>query len=622
MAGFDVYPPRKDRPVLNLVSVVVGLIASGAVGFYLWSEVGRVGLDVNGAPILNASELLASSEVLLGETAAADGAALPADAACHFGATGLAEPTIVCGPVWLGRSAVDAPWLEMDLRFNRADAGVMGELLGVGGPVAADRGTFRRPDERTAGQPGAPVGPAALPRLRDGSRLHELDGILTEAESRVEAALAEQRASGASPVALADGWRCYLLQGPDKIWDSPVVDERAYCGPARTVQSGADEVWLRVLLRFEPGPSWGSVMLETAEVRDLRLFPIIEGANLARSDGASPPPIGLEEIDRPPVAPDTLAVVGYRLPVDSATTGTIATERDRLEFDGLARVDSVGAGVNSFTAPDGYDLVVASLAPNENRPSIRATVAIDGAVAELPALPAINDGGSIVLAVPESATTVDLVVENAGRPQTMSLLDGTLSPGFPLALYRPQVTPAAPFGARIEMPVGEAVVVTGTLERVTWRARDEDDRWLAEGLGHLLLEIAEWRVNQPCCDVTIESVNPTFSLVTSAAPASPEVDSSDAGPQSDAEPETDAEPQSDTEPQPDPEPTADQVADEVFPDRRVDPTNMSFSAPSPRFEVPEDVAEVIVRIEIVVTLTVDGQTETRTDVVEVELALP
>jgi hypothetical protein len=589
--------------------LVITLAAVGAAGFYFWSIAGRASLQVGDADIANAPEILAAAEQLVAEAAAADGAPLDADARCHFAPGSRADiPAVLCGPLWLGVSPLEEPWVEVFTSYTTIEEQATGQVEEIVGTTTGERQNFIRPDGQSAAEPASPPPLTSGIRLFNGALLLNPDAVLVGAEEALVAAVAEATADGEDTVVLADDWGCYFRQGPEEVRGLLAVETGAYCGPARDVRSNPESIWVPVGIRLQSGPTFGTVAFEAANANSLRPREVPEGASLILADGSVLSSVDADSVDRPPVPVDFIAITDFALPVQPAASGLLITERSRVEFSAIDRVKQIGSGARSFTAPDGHDLVVASVPPQEDNISVRGVVSIDGNDVPLPRVPSVAEGATIVVVVPEDATAVDLIAENNGRPQSISLIDGTLADGFPLALYRPTVESPLVFGSRVEMPAGEAVLVNGTVSVVDWLAKDEEREWLQEGVSHLVLEFEDWNVDRPCCDVDIESVLATFTLVDKTS--NPDTGDSDTE-------------NTDTE-NPDAENADSEPASQetVYTDRREDPTGRPTSR-SPRFEVPEDLAAVTARMEVTVLLTQDdGEPQTITDVVEVEIVLP
>lgn len=184
-----------------------------------------------------------------------------------------------------------------------------------------------------------------------------------------------------------------------------------------------------------------------------------------------------------------------------------------------------------------------------------------------------------MLSVPEGTTEVDLMVENSGRPQTISLIGGSKEPGYPLALYRASpVTVNEAFATTVAMPAGDPVIVEADLAEANWSGRGPDGEWLPTGQGMIELDFDDFDVDSPCCEVGFDSTEIRLRLV---------------------------DPTSDTE----------------YGDRREDPTASPRSR-SPLFVVPEDLTRATLVIELTFEIEVDDETETIVSSEEIDLVLP
>ncbi len=198
----------------------------------------------------------------------------------------------------------------------------------------------------------------------------------------------------------------------------------------------------------------------------------------------------------------------------------------------------------------------------------------------------------MVLAVPDSARTVTMTVEDNGRPQTISLLDGLLADGYPLAFYRDDADVAQPLSVRVEMPVGEAVLVSGQLTTARWFAKDQSKEWLPADTSELVVDFDNWNVDRPFLDVRVDDVVATFTLEVPV----PSVESDEEA-----------------------EPAGGVVA--TFDDLREDPTRRP-DREGPRFRVPATLSSAVLRLDVEVMFTVDGQQQTATVEERFDVVLP
>ena len=298
------------------------------------------------------------------------------------------------------------------------------------------------------------------------------------------------------------------------------------------------------------------------------------------------------------MAADFLEIVDFQVPVDSPLIepARLITDRDFIEFTSFQRGDTIGSGARSFTAAPDHDLIFASIAPAESRASPRGVIVVDGTEQPLPSWSTGDDGGTIVVSVPDGATSVALMVENDGRPQTISLLDGTLESGFPQALYRPITPINQPFSLRVEMPAGEALLISGQLTAAEWSARDNERVWLPEGESLLFFNFEEWDVDRPCCEVGIGDVSAAFVLLEEAQSAD--------GPDAASSTTTTEPSNTESSTTSTTEPSAAAQEGTSYDDQREDLT-VSPRSRSPFFLVPEQLSSGTLRIEVEVAITVE-----------------
>ena len=232
------------RKGLEFAVLVFGLAGLLGAFYYLWLGSARVDLEVSGSPIVNADEALQDAEALMREMAEADDAPLSDDASCHFGPVG---PSVFCGPVWLGVSLEDRPWLQFNVSYTRVDEGVEAVVEPWADPTAADVLSFSRPDGASPSAVGDPTHPTTGRRTQRGSLILDESEVLEGVEAALASATAEAEENG---VALGEGIRCFLREGPEILRGSIVTDDVVWCGPARTATSGADEVWVLSLIHI------------------------------------------------------------------------------------------------------------------------------------------------------------------------------------------------------------------------------------------------------------------------------------------------------------------------------------------------------------------------------------
>lgn len=107
------------------------------------------------------------------------------------------------------------------------------------------------------------------------------------------------------------------------------------------------------------------------------------------------------------------------------------------------------------------------------------------------------------------------------------------------------------------------MTVTGRLDQVSWRAWDDSD-WAASGRAFLLPVVSGWKATRPCCDVSVGEVATRWRVVL---------------------------------------PDGTQIADEH-------PATSASSTPEPRFVIPETATRGTLRLDVIVTFTMDGAQRT------------
>lgn len=569
--GLIVDDPRSSRRRGRLYFAIVGVGLAGAtaVALSLWSTRGRVDIEFDGLAVGNAAEVIADAEALLIRTAEADGAPLEADARCFFAPDSLG-PTVVCGPVWLGASDPEQPWLEMRVDYETTDDSASGQIENVLGPISAVPRTFRRPDGVRPASVGDPAYPTTGPRRRNGTLI--VDGL--DVLAGAKQAFADSVAEADEEFAVHEQAECFFSEGPESIHSVPVTGDDVWCGPIRSKSSEPDDLWVTLSVGFVPQATFGSVGFGEANSFSLRPKSVPEGVRLVRPDGTTP--VAADLLDRPARSSDFTAIVEGRFDVETSGSGRLVTEEGEVIFGGFARAGRLSAGPDALLAADEFEFVVATLAPSDDR-GPRGVLVVDGTDRPLPNWSPYPDGATLVVSVPVGTRQVDLVAENDGRPQTVSLLDGALQPGYPLALYRnsPVVVERSTV-SRVEMPVGEALFIDTNISEVAWSARDADRNWLAAGLSRLTIRFDRFSVDRPCCEVSIGDVQTGFELVANG---------------------------------------------ETYSDLQ----NESGDSPggnSPTFVVPEELTAMVLRIDVAVGIEVDDETSTVTQTTELELDLP
>ena len=267
------------------------------------------------------------------------------------------------------------------------------------------------------------------PLTFDGRTVADPEGVLTEADDAL-AAYAEGR-NGAT----GDDSRCWFeLTDADR----DAVRDALVCGPVLFVDGEADRSWLRFPVTAE------------ADGEDVRLTVATEptdpepgtrpaGDLLHRPDGGTPPEgSGGLEAPAPPEAEAGWSASGpfedvsWNAPeVPARLSGPGAA----VVITGLAQPERVGSGDDARRAADGDRLIAVQYAVGGGEglstAAPRITYEVSGAD-PVPVEPSLLTPGSTVeaaLSVPEDAEAADLVVDDAGIVQRLSLLTGEPAAG-------------------------------------------------------------------------------------------------------------------------------------------------------------------------------------------------
>jgi len=508
---------RRSTGLLYSAIVVGVLLVAGIGGYLYWVDSARTDIAVNGIGILNAEQLVADAEALVEATLSFDGATLTGNERCYF-AGASATPKMLCGPAWVGRSAADEPWLEVRVDYMTNDGSATGQIIEISDSVGGDIRTFNRPDGKRPSEPGEPVYSSTGPRTQRGSQILDLPGALALAEQAFVEAIA---AADPLDLSVVDDPRCFFVEGPDQIHSVPVTNNDLLCGPLRSVTSDADEIWSAVQVSYDRGEFFGTAIPATVRVLYFNTSsgwrPVAprDGEQLSRPDGL--PATNADDLDRPARPADYSSVQEQPHDLDLKNAARLVTSDYSVDFEGFARAERIGSGSEAIIAAPGFELAVASITANEQSGQVRGTVQVDGVEQPLPNWRLSGAPQLLVVSVPAGTERVVLTVEDDGRPQTISLDDGQLVDGFPLALYRESPLQLdRPLAGRIVMPAGEALLIAGSLESVRWVATDADGDWLAPKQSRLLASLDSWTFDRPCCEVTIGDITSTVSLIDDA----------------------------------------------------------------------------------------------------------
>lgn len=515
--------PERSRVWSWNVVVTVGIVVVGvAVGAWLLLRPEPVELAVDGVPIANGDVILADAERALDVIVTADESTTSEDTACFFAPdpAGGTQPQVACGPVLLGISPADQPWVVGAVRWGFPDATVTGEFDGFDGTTTGSPGELERPDGREpADEDLAP--PAAGLRTVDGARINNDQDTLGATEALFATAVSQEGAATGEDTAC---WFDTLVDGRGRT----TTDGTVWCGPVLTLDSDPTQPWVATSVSASAGEVLSTAELSPPSSVSVDTTALEAGAVLSRPDGVEPPStIDLELPDAPPVDPGFTAIlVGPPADVDvqAPTDGLLRTPDMTWTISGLGTAERIGRGPEAIVAPDDHELVVATsvFSVDDDRsldPGV-ATLVVDGQRRPLEAWGEVDtDSAAVVVAVPTGA---DVVVEVLSREvsQAISLRTGDKQDGFPAGIYR---TPE-PVGvgqaltATVDVPAGEPGRATATITSIELRGFDDDLGWAPDGQVFAVVNHAELDADTPCCDVDGLEVTAALTLAIDGQP--------------------------------------------------------------------------------------------------------
>lgn len=498
-------PPEVRRTNLW---ITLGILAIAVVAGAWWLlRPPGVDLAVDGTPIGNAAEILAAAEAQFGAIVEADDSTTTDETSCWFAPEGEDRPgpQVVCGPVLLGISPADQPWLVGQVSWGfPSDGRVAGEFSRFDGTTTAMPAALRRPDGRRLGEVPALEPPSTGLRAPNGARIIDADEALRTAEEAVRTTALDTGA------AVGDDLRCWFAieeQGPRRL-----IDGDLWCTPVLTVQSVVEEPWVQARVSSTPGevlstaslrPSVGSSIGTTALPVDVILW---------HPDGTAPPPSSdLELPDAAPVEPDTAAVVA--VPLGEVATspprdGVLRTPSLSWTITGVGVTDRIGRGPEAIIAPVGHELVVAgsNFGPLDPVGFLRpgtATLVVGGVRIAFDDWARLDeDATGVVVVVPQGAGEVLVEVLADDIAQQISLRTGDKLPGFPTGIYREQaaVGVGASLRAELDLPAGEPAAVRSVVTELLLAGHDATLGWPRDEV-FVRVEYADQDITRPCCDL-------------------------------------------------------------------------------------------------------------------------
>jgi hypothetical protein len=258
-----------------------------------------------------------------------------------------------------------------------------------------------------------------------GDEITEPERTLTAAESTLRDIVEERH--GASD----DDTRCYFAIPANAERDTD-VSEQLRCGPVLFVDGDAGKPYLTFALEPQDGED-GLRLVAADQPESDEPESLPQNETLKRPDGQGPPS-GSGDLEPPPppradpglLESQHLDEVELDRPEGPARIGSWSTS---LTLDGLAQPDRIGRGDDARRPAEGEMFIAANLTPGAGEEvGAREAEALIQIGDEDP-VPAPGDlataGGGLLISAPEDAERVDLILNDHGVEQRMSLLDGS-----------------------------------------------------------------------------------------------------------------------------------------------------------------------------------------------------
>ena len=262
----------------------------------------------------------------------------------------------------------------------------------------------------------------------DGKAIDSPDKPLQQTDTLVRSLVSSRHGSRGNDT------RCYyaLRAQPAPGAAKSDIDDSIWCGPVLFVDGDPGKQYLRFPLNSQPSAGSNVTLTPSAQPISDDPEPVPAGLALRRPDNATPPTGagGLSMPAPPPAATNALLATDVGTEdVPAAPPGAvIGSISGGITVTELGTVKRYGTGDAARSAPAGSQLVAFRLIGAMGDDGVRADlssnawVSINGGAARK--LPNADSDQYLVIAVPNSARSVDLVLNDAGYKQTLSLLSG------------------------------------------------------------------------------------------------------------------------------------------------------------------------------------------------------
>jgi Protein of unknown function (DUF2510) len=264
-----------------------------------------------------------------------------------------------------------------------------------------------------------------------GARITDAGGVLRTSEHNLDV-IVGRRHGARSP-----DTRCYFAVPDLRVSGakSTDVDPKLRCGPVMFIDGDAGKQYLSFPL--SGSGSGTSVTLAASSTPDRDGPVAVDGVELRRPDGKRAPSGagGLTAPEPPAADADTLVAAdpGSTAVPAAPKSAVLGSWSGGITLSRLGFVERYGTGDDARSAPPGQKLIAFASGDAEGDDGTSddltsiATISVVGARGRR--VPDTGPGQVVVVAVPRAASSVDLILDDKGLKQSISLLDGRPDPG-------------------------------------------------------------------------------------------------------------------------------------------------------------------------------------------------
>jgi hypothetical protein len=261
-----------------------------------------------------------------------------------------------------------------------------------------------------------------------GKKIANADAVLAAAQASTSKLVASRHGTSNADT------RCYFARAttPGKGVKKSDIDDHVYCGPVLFVDGDRNQSYLSYPISNSSTKGAATLTAATTPTSsDPQSAPT--GKTLARPDKLAPKATSNLALPKPPPAAagvysTTTDLSGQTIPAAPADA-VIGSRTGGVSLTNLGTIDRYGRGDDARSAPAGQKLIAfkTSAGPDEdgllNFPDGSIAVTVGGQSHSVP-----KNSSTVIVAVPSSTSSADLVVTDAGVTQRLSLLSGHPAP--------------------------------------------------------------------------------------------------------------------------------------------------------------------------------------------------